>query len=479
LIREEFLIKLKYMQKLLPTKKGILPKAPSIKKMIGPSFILLGMGLGSGELILWPYLSSNFGLGIIWAAIFGITLQFFINMEIARYTLITGESVFVGFTRKFGKISNYLFLVATILPWIWPGIIASSAKIIANIFQTNFNYLEIILLSLIGIFYSFGKVVYQTQEKMQKIIIFIGIPFILILTIILSNPTHWKSLLLGLMGVGDGFFLIPQNIPYSIFLAALAYAGAGGTLNLAQSFYVKEKGWGMGKYSGRITSITNPEREKVKLEGRIFSPNKKNISRFKNWWRKTNLEHFIVFWLTGSFTILILSLLSFVTAYKSAGVDTGINFLFLEAERIGVKTTKILGKAFLTISALMLFGTQFAVYGSNSRICSENLILINKDRFKIEDSRKYFYIFLWIQILAGIIIFLTGFNEPLTLIVIGAILNAFSMFIYSGMLLLVNTRSLERSLAPSFVRRSIIFLAFIFYGAFSIFTIAQNLSKLI
>jgi len=77
-----------------------LPNAPKFRTLLGPSFILLGLGLGSGELILWPYLTSNWGMGIIWGAILGVTFQFFINMEIERYTLARGESVFVGFARK-------------------------------------------------------------------------------------------------------------------------------------------------------------------------------------------------------------------------------------------------------------------------------------------------------------------------------------------------------------------------------------------
>src|SRR3989344_7245354 len=104
--------------KLEPLGSGELPKPPPFWKLVGPSFIILGVGLGSGELILWPCLSANFGLGIIWAAIVGITLQFFLNMEIARYTIVNGESIFVGFARKFGKFSPYWFIFSTLLPWM-------------------------------------------------------------------------------------------------------------------------------------------------------------------------------------------------------------------------------------------------------------------------------------------------------------------------------------------------------------------------
>ena len=67
--------------------KKLFPKAISFSKIIGPSFILLGLGLGSGEVILWPYLVSNYGLGIIWAAVLGILFQFFIDFYFVEATI--------------------------------------------------------------------------------------------------------------------------------------------------------------------------------------------------------------------------------------------------------------------------------------------------------------------------------------------------------------------------------------------------------
>jgi len=56
---------------------AMMPRAPKLKKILGPSFVLLGLGLGSGELILWPYLTAHWGLGILWGALLGISFQFF------------------------------------------------------------------------------------------------------------------------------------------------------------------------------------------------------------------------------------------------------------------------------------------------------------------------------------------------------------------------------------------------------------------
>ena len=74
-------------------------RAPPLGKIIGPGIILVGVGLASGEFILFPYIASQVGLVFVWAALVGLLTQFFINMEIERYTLATGETALTGFSR--------------------------------------------------------------------------------------------------------------------------------------------------------------------------------------------------------------------------------------------------------------------------------------------------------------------------------------------------------------------------------------------
>lgn len=465
------------MNQLKPLKQKNLPPPLPLKKLIGPSFIILGVGLGSGELILWPYLTSNFGLGLIWAAVLGITFQFFINMEIERYTLVTGESIFVGLTRKFSRAAPAWFIFSTFLPWIWPGIIAASATALAVALGFQYSGLAgIALLLLIGFLYSLGSIVYQTQEKVQKAIILIGVPFILLITLYLARASDWLTLTAGLVGQGNNFWLFPANLPVAIFLAAFAYAGAGGNLNLAQSLYIKEKGYGMAKFSGRITNILKTKKEEIKLEGATFKPSHTNLKYFKIWWRRVNLEHALVFWLTGALTMILLSLLAFTTVFGRPGNQTSINFVINEAAVIGRLTAPVLGVFFLIMAGVMLFGTQFSVFGSNARIMSENLVILNPKKFTSQKLPKFFYFFLWTQIIAGVAIFALGFTEPLALVVTGAVLNAFSMFIYSGLILWLNKTSLAPPLRPSLLRSLVVFTAFLFYGVFSLFTIYTRLA---
>ncbi|KKR10162.1 MAG: hypothetical protein UT39_C0022G0016 [Candidatus Woesebacteria bacterium GW2011_GWA1_39_21] len=464
------------MEKKIPITENDLPQPPPLRKMIGPSFILLGLGLGSGELILWPYLSANWGLGIIWGAVVGITLQFFINMEVERYTLATGESVFVGLTRIFRKFSPLWFILTTFIPWIWPGLIASSAQLLAYATGLEYNkYLPMALFILIGIILSVGKYLYKTQETFQKTLILIGIPFILILTLLLTKPGDYLTLAEGLVGKGDGFWFLPTGISFATFLGALAYAGAGGNLNLSQSYYIKEKGFGMGSYTGKVSSLFSDQKHDLKLEGGLFKNTENNLTTFKKWWKNINLEHALVFWITGAVTMVMLSLLAFTTSYKAQGIENGISFLFKEGSYISLHSFYAVGTLFLLIVALMLFGTQFSVTASTSRILSENLVLSSPNKFRVEHLSKLFYVFLWLQIAAGCTVFLAGYTEPLNLVIIGAVMNALTMFIYSILLLILNTKSLPKSISPSTTRRVIIIIAILFYGGFSIFTIAKNI----
>lgn len=464
---------------LSPLKKADMPAPLRLRNLIGPSFIILGVGLGSGELILWPYLASNYGMGLIWAAVLGITFQFFINMEIERYTLVTGESIFVGLARKYGRYTPIWFILTTLVPWMWPGIAAASATVFAAALGIEYSrFIGIALLLLMGVIFSLGSVVYKTQEQVQKAIILVGVPFVFIITLFFAKPTDWEALFSGLAGQGEGFSFLPIGLPIATFLGALAYAGAGGNLNLAQSLYVKEKGYGMGKFSGRLTALFSGKKEDVELTGTTFEPTPENVKRFRVWWRRINIEHALVFWLTGAITMVLLSLLAYTTVFGNPDVVTSINFVVLEGAVIAERTVPALGTFFLVMAGIMLFGTQFSVLGSNSRISTENLVLSNQKRFEIKNASRYFYIFLWIQILAGVAIFAAGFTEPLALVVTGAVLNAISMFIYTGLILFMNLTSLQRVARPALWRAGIVFAAFLFYGGFSVYTILQRLGVL-
>lgn len=447
------------------------PQVIALKKMIGPSFIILALGLGSGEVILWPYLVSNYGLGVAWGAVLGITFQFFINMEIERYALVKGESVFVGIA-KFLPKAIYWFIISTFIGFGLPGIVAASAQVIAAVFGvTNFKWLAIALLIIIGIILTVGRTVYGMMEKITKIIIFIGVPFIFILAVYFADANAWTALGAGLIGKGEGFWFLAPGMAIAAFLGAFAYSGAGGNLNLTQSIYIKEKGYGMGAYSQKIAGLfaTKGEQQSVKLEGEEFEHNSENIKNFKAWWKKVNLEHLLVFWAIGLISMVMLMFLAYNTVYGSSGNAEGIKFVISEGNQISDLTSPFLGLIFLVVVGIMLFQTQLGIMDSTSRIMSENAAIekLRRSGNKKVALSKIYYIFVWAQITFGVILFLFNFYDPRSLIVLGAVINAFAMLVHTILVTILNRRFLAKPFQPKLWRKLVIYLIIAFFAVFS------------
>jgi len=443
-----------------------LPPVPSLRQIIGPSFILLGLALGSGELILWPYLTARHGLGLLWGALLGISFQFLLNTEVMRYTLCWGESAFVGFW-KLGKFWPVWFIISTFIPWSLPGFSSGVAEILGNLLGLeNTLGLAIFFLVLVGLILSLGKTLYRTMEIFQRTVVLIGVPFILFLVLFFVTKQDGIKLAQGLVGRGDGWWFFPSGLIWASFLGAVAYSGAGGNLNLAQSYYIKEKGFGMGKFTTKITSLLKGGVKKFKLTGQLFADTPQNRTRFSSWWRLISKEHFLIFWGLGLLTIILLSLLSYLLVFGQAS-QKGIVFLYQEAGAIRAALGPAVGVIFLLIAGGMLYSTQVGVLESTSRIISENILLLNYKKGQKVKASLYFYLSLWAQIILGIVILLFGWSEPRFLLTLSAIMNAFAMMISFPLVWYLNKKKLPDFVQPKLSKQLFYWLGFVFLAIFS------------
>lgn len=445
--------------------KHNLPVPPKFWKSIGPSFILLGLALGSGELILWPYLSSVWGMGLLWGAFLGITFQYLLNTEVMRYSLAKGESVFVGF-RKISKWLTIWFILSTFIPWSLPGFSSASSQIFANVFQiSNVKILAIGLLLLTGVILSLGKTLYKTMEVLQKSVIVVGLPFIIFLAILITKRADWVEASWGIIGKGNGWWFFPPGVALASFLGAFAYSGAGGNLNFAQSYYIKEKGFGMGKFSEKVTSLFSPGKKVVNLDGVAFEDTEENFVLWKKWWRLVAGEHLVIFWFLGLITIILLAVLAKSLLFGQAN-GTGIDFIYQESSALSSQLGAFFGTAFLIVAGIMLFSTQIGVLESSSRIISENFLLTYyKPGFTANPSLA-FYIALWGQIGLGIIVLLLGFHEPRALLTLSAILNAVAMMIAFPLVYILNRKNLATRYRASFLTQILYGTGFAFFVFF-------------
>ena len=57
---------------LPPVTYRDLPDPLPLRKVLGPGVVSVGIGLGSGEFIFWPYIAATTGLVFIWAAVVAV-----------------------------------------------------------------------------------------------------------------------------------------------------------------------------------------------------------------------------------------------------------------------------------------------------------------------------------------------------------------------------------------------------------------------
>ena len=108
-------------QPISPLREGDLPpREKSFWKMTGPGALMVGLSIGSGELILWPWIVAKFGAGMAWAPALAIFLQLWVNVEIGRWAIASGESAITGFARA-SKVTVYYFMTLLFMAALLPG----------------------------------------------------------------------------------------------------------------------------------------------------------------------------------------------------------------------------------------------------------------------------------------------------------------------------------------------------------------------
>lgn len=178
---------------LPPVEYRDLPEPVPLRKIVGASVIILATALGSGEYVLWPYITSQVGFIVIWAAVLGFLFQYFINMEVERYTLATGETAITGFTRLW-RYWGVLFIAMAMLPNFWPGWATGAGTAFTFVFGLGEGAIvpiTILGLVAIGIALTLSPVVYQFVEKFQMVMVSLIMAYVVIAVLVVTDAQTW------------------------------------------------------------------------------------------------------------------------------------------------------------------------------------------------------------------------------------------------------------------------------------------------
>lgn len=422
---------------LPPAKYENLPEPLPLRKVLGPGVISIGIGVSSGELIIWPYITSQVGLVFLWAAVIGVLTQFFINMEIERYTLATGETAITGFSR-FWKPWGLIMCLCALLPNAWPGVATSGSTILT--FALGFGngtVITVIALVSLALALTISPVVYQTLEKVEFLKVGAVIVFLIVSIFAVISAQAWADLPAS---TAEGFGRIP-DLPPALILGAVAFAGAGGVHNLIQSNWIRDKGYGMGARIPRLVSPITGEDQARPSTGYIFPQDEANLSRWRSWWRVSNLEQLVTFFALGTLSIVLMSMIAYSTVF---GQDLGENLDFFRNEGL------ILGESvgawfemfFYITGAVSLLAGAMGILDYVGRCISDVMkssYLANSELWT--ESRLYFAA-VWLLVAVCIANLLLFSSQPIVLLLAQSSLSGIVMFVYSILLIQLNRKAL-------------------------------------
>jgi hypothetical protein len=339
---------------------GELPSAPkftlrSWAMLIGPGLVMGGSAIGGGEWITGPLTTAKYGGAILWLATVSIVAQVFYNLEISRYTLYCGESIFPGKFRllpgpKFWLVVYILLDFGSVFPYVAANtatplgaVIVGEIPDIAKQYTvlgvdmsgaTMLRTLQYLCFLAVLIPMIFGGKVYRSVMAVMNVKVVVVLSFLLFVAICFSTADTWREILTGFFRFGavpteptapggapgmDNLFFAwweGRGMPHIDFsmiamLGALAaISGNGGLTNTATSSYTRDQGWGMGQKVGAVPSIVGGREFSMSHAGMVFPITADSIRRFRGWYNVVLRDQLIV-WMPACFVgVALPSMLS-------------------------------------------------------------------------------------------------------------------------------------------------------------------------
>ena len=446
-----------------------LPEVPALRKMVGPGVIAVGIGMAAGEIIIWPYITSLAGFGLLWLAIVTLVMQVVINMEIERYTLATGQTVVAGFSRWW-KGWGALIILGGIFQYAWPGWATSAATVFSFTVGGDATWVAVISLWVIGALLSASPVVYKTVEKVELLKVAATIFFLAVLVVAVLT---WRTMGTGAASLATSFGQIPSEVPFVLMLSAIGAAGAGGVHNLVISNWIRDKGYGMGAHVPRLVSpLTGHDEASGTTDRYAFPETPQNLTRWALWWKRANIEHFVSFFVICFLTISLMSFMAYQTLYGRDGVTTD-NFLQIQGEILGTSVGGWLKILFFSVAIVSLWAAALGLLDVIGRV-SADFVKRNFLADSTVSESKLYFLFVWAEILFGSTILLAGLDQPLVLLLISTCAASVVTLMYSVLLIRLNTVDLPRSIGIRGWRKLMMCAAVGFYAFFAIGTLVTQ-----
>ena len=457
-----------------PLKKFEIRKMPERKpsfwKLAGPGAILVGLSIGAGEIVIWPRIVAEYGAGMVWAACLGIFLQLWINFEVGRWTVATGETVYTGYSRVWRGFAP-IFILLTIFSWIAPGWGRASGLALKALLAGphgwgSDTFWTIITFAGVALILFGPKLIYQSVERSIELLVVVVTVGLIAVAYAVGSAETWASLGRGIANIG---YIDPGMSVKSMFIA-LVFAGAGGTANLFYTFYLRDKHVGMGAHLPQMRNPLRSRTEAMPSTGFRFEETEENIGRFRSWFDYVKKDQMLFFWALNSVTILLFIFGALAVLHPNGIVPARGTLIWDEAAVLATVWGETGRYVFLIVGLATLFSTQLALVDGVSRSIAD-IIYTNFKMARRRDLSWWYLVVAATWIVAGCVI--TYVMEARGVSELGFLFNAayiggFAMALYTPLTLYINHRHLPAAARPGWLCTGMMSIASLIYIAFAV-----------
>jgi hypothetical protein len=208
----------------------------------------------------------------------------------------------------------------------------------------------------------------------------------------------------------------------------------------------------------------------------VFAPTEQNLTHWRGWWRFAAREQLYTFLLISFLSIVFMSLLAYATVFGNPDAQNGIGFLQLEGQVLMERVGTWFGYFFWFVGALSLFAAALGIVDYTSRLAAD---VLKTMYFPDASESKIYAGLVWGLVVIGIIVISAGFSQPIYLAVISACVGGVMMFIYSGLLIVINKKMLPAPIRIRGFRVGVLVWSVVLFGVLAVLTVQQQAGRLL
>lgn len=225
-------------------------------KFLGPGLILAGSVVGSGEIILTTTLGATVGFVMLWWLLLSCWGKSFVQAELARYTVSSGETVLSAFNRLPGKLPGPKGRVSWFI-WVWlltiiPNNLLGGGGIYGGVGQAvhmGLPFLDSRWWTVIFAALASALILTGTYRLLEKVMAFMVCTFTLV-TLVCAFSLQFTPFAITWPDVQAGLLF---EFPAFAIAAALASYGATGVTageSMIYTYWCVEKGY--ARFTGPV-----------------------------------------------------------------------------------------------------------------------------------------------------------------------------------------------------------------------------------